>query len=424
MQSLRIIAAACIASVAFQATLCDARALRSSSQEVVATIADPPSSKAIKEKWDKMDEFLKVMFSMACKWKHGKDIDGLTAEKLKKGDLDGAAEVKAYKSGLQKANVQHMVQSCGKLTGSGKHRCRQSCSDRWGTATVKRQDCDAKCVKVYDRFEGSCESKADDLVKVYELKQSKSEGMKTCYEGFCKKFPTVWLKEKNSDMKSERDKICKENICTEKGIKAQCQKKWGLEADGATAKAKQECFDASKMKECFGKKSKKAGDDEKKCASDGKKDCGKAFDDCKKKGNTDKTFKDAEAFCVDRKKMCLEQSSDKCLAAHKSDLNDAQKTCEKEQGEAAKECMGKKMKAAQKEAEGKCTAAKKESCPKDCKASCQVDKLESCIGDLKTEDPAKMFCLDFWTLLHDSSEVDPVTGNPIVLMAAQSVVHK
>ena len=34
-------------------------------------IATPAS---IHEKYDKMDEFLKVMFTMACKWKHGKDV--------------------------------------------------------------------------------------------------------------------------------------------------------------------------------------------------------------------------------------------------------------------------------------------------------------------------------------------------------------
>ena len=38
------------------------------------------------EKWDKMDEFLKVMFTMTCKWKNGKDVSGAAAEKLKKGD--------------------------------------------------------------------------------------------------------------------------------------------------------------------------------------------------------------------------------------------------------------------------------------------------------------------------------------------------
>ena len=41
----------------------------------------------IKAKWDKMDEFLKIMFQIACKWKHGADVRGEAREKLTDGEI-------------------------------------------------------------------------------------------------------------------------------------------------------------------------------------------------------------------------------------------------------------------------------------------------------------------------------------------------
>jgi len=39
----------------------------------------------IKAKWDKMDEFLKIMFQIACKWKHKNDVQGEAKEQFTKG---------------------------------------------------------------------------------------------------------------------------------------------------------------------------------------------------------------------------------------------------------------------------------------------------------------------------------------------------
>merc|ERR1719282_2087499 len=49
--------------------------------------SEVPSDAEIKKKWDNMDEFLRIMFTMACKWKHGKDVQGLKAHLMKEGDL-------------------------------------------------------------------------------------------------------------------------------------------------------------------------------------------------------------------------------------------------------------------------------------------------------------------------------------------------
>lgn len=399
-----------------------ARFLRDNEAARRALISEDPAAdiktpEEIHAKWDKMDEFLKVMFTMSCKWKHGKDVNGLAAEKLKEGELEGD-EVEGFKKEVHAKNLQGVKDACGMIVADGKKTCRQHCADSWGDRMEKRSACDADCVKAYSTFETRCKAKEANLEKVYEMKLGQAAARKQCYEGHCDGFPTVWMKEDAAAMETERTTQC-ENQCTEDKIKIQCRQKWQLEADFAAGDVTQECFDESKAKTCYEEKKGTVGTDQETCSSDGKASCDEQHKQCETDGKTSDTFKSAADFCADRKKMCEEQVVAKCLAEHKSALEKAQKDCEAEDVDFMKTCQTEKMEAKEKESEETCIADKTPKCPETCAAKCPVDKLEGCLKNLEgSGDAAKSFCEDFWELLHQSSEVDPVTGNPIVLLSS------
>lgn len=374
---------------------------------------DPADPKDIKEKWGKMDEFLKVMFSMACKWKNGKDVFGEGAEALKKGKVDGAAGYEKYVTDLQAKNVKGLERACGMIVGEGKKNCRDGCAARWNALARKRDACDEKCVSLYASFESSCKSKADSLEKVYHQKAAKAEGQKQCYKGFCSEFPQVWMKSEAAEMEKEVETQCKDR-CTEDNIKLGCQQKWAVEIDFVTAEVNTKCTEDSGVSKCMGEKTEKTKSDFDKCKKDKVEgECGKAFDECKSKGKTDKTFKDAEAFCTDRKKMCVKQTNEKCLKDNNAALDKAEADCKKEAGNALEKCTEDELKSREEKAEKKCIDEKKPTCDADCKGKCQVTKMNDCLKVLENEDdPGKLFCTDFYDMLHHSAEIDPITGDP------------
>merc|ERR1719359_2773515 len=136
------------------------------------------------------------------------------------------------------------------------------------------------------------------------MQQDNSRAKKQCLDGFCGKFPTVWLKNKPDDMKKERDKQCKENFCSKKAIEVSCRKKWLLKVDFEEADITKKCFDEGKVKECFDEKKTKAGEEQIKCDEDGTETCGTDADKCEEKSKADNTFKEAKEACAERKKMC------------------------------------------------------------------------------------------------------------------------
>lgn len=389
-------------------------------QSLALVAADPADPKDIHEKWDKMDEFLGIMFTMACKWKHGKDVHGLAAEKLKEGEVDGADGYNDYVAKTQAENVKGLTVACGNIVAVGKKKCRQGCATRWNEKMGKRDGCDEKCVSVYDTFETSCKSKVDNLDKVYNQKNERKAAQKQCYKGFCEPFPMVWMKAEESEMKDEVKTQC-ENRCTDDAIKSGCQKKWALEVDFIIAEVGSKCAEESGVSKCFDSKKESIDSDYKKCKSDTEKSCGDDYKTCKDKGNTDNTFKDAKAFCDDRKKMCLKQADEKCIDENKANLDKAQKGCEETADKALTKCKEDTLKEKEEKAEKKCISETTPTCKDDCAAKCQVGKMNKCLDTLsQKDDPTKMFCQDFWRLLHESSEVDPVTGNPIVLLASKA----
>jgi len=277
-------------------------------------------------------------------------------------------------------------------------------------------------VTVYARFEKSCVDKADNLEKVYEQKSTKASAQKQCYEGNCKEFPMVWMKASEKEMNAEVETQCTSR-CTYENVKAGCQKKWVLEVDFISSSIASDCQEKSGVKKCFDTKKGAASTGYDKCKTSTKATCDKDYTECNKKGNTGKSDKDAKGFCDDRKKMCQKQSDKKCLDENKAALNEAQSSCEKDASTELKSCKNKALSAKQAESEKKCIAERGPKCKGDCKGKCKVTKMNECLMMTKSvDDPGKMFCKDFWHLLHTSSEVDPVTGNPIVLLQQKPLV--
>jgi len=382
--------------------------------------ANPPKPKAIKEKWDKMDDFLEVMFTMACTAKHGKDVNGLAAEKLKQGKVEGAAGYAAHVQKTQAGNLEGLEQSCGFIVGDGKKKCREGCATRWNGNAGARSGCDGKCVTVYANFEKSCMKKAVDLEKVYQQKNSKAAAQKQCYEGHCKEFPQVWMMGKAKAKRAEVETQCSSR-CAGKNVKSGCQKKAVAGQKLVAASVASKCAAKTGVTKCFKAKKSSVDASYKKCKTSTKAQCGKAFAVCSKKGNTKKSGKDAKAFCVDRKKMCLKQSDKKCLDDNKAGLDSAESKCKKSASKAFKSCKDTTLKKRMSSRMARCMKRSIPKCKKSCLGKCQVGKMNDCLLMLKQKgDPAKMFCKDFWHLLHTSSEVDPVTGNPIVLLSQKS----
>jgi len=381
---------------------------------------DPAKPADIKDKWEKMDGFLGVMFTMACKWKNGKDVAGLASEKLKDGEVEGADGYNAFVKKTQAGNVEGLKKSCGLVIAESKKKCRDGCATKWNAMATKRDSCDEKCVSVYANFDRSCKSKVDNLDKVFAQKRAKAGEQKTCYVGHCKEFPMVWMKPKEKDQKDEVKTQC-DKRCTDKNIKIGCSTKWAAEIDFVSAKVNSDCAEASGVSDCIeGKKSSVSGKYDK-CKSKTKGDCDKAHATCSKKGNTDKNFKDAKGFCDDRKTMCLKQADENCLDENKANLAKAEGECKAKASKALTKCQDDKLDKLEKDSEKKCIAKRGPSCKTDCQASCEVGKMKKCLLALKTEDdPGKLFCNDMWGLLHGTAEVDPVTGDPISLLSPKA----
>jgi len=369
---------------------------------------EPAKPKDIKAKWNKLDQFNEVMFTMACKWKNGKDVAGKAKEMLKDGEVEGADGYHAAVKDLQAGNVKGLQKACGLIIAEDKKACRQGCATRWNALAQKRDNCDEKCEKVYANFDRSCKSKSEGLAKVYQQKSAKAAAQKQCYEGHCKEFPQVWMKADEKAMNDEVKTQCKDR-CTDENVKLGCQKKWALEVDFITANVASECAEKSGAKKCIDGKEADVDAAYDKCKSDTSKSCADDHKEC-----TSKAKDQDKAFCNDRKKMCQDQADKKCLAENKAALNKAEAECKKETDEELTSCQDEKLKAKEEEAEKKCIAKRGPTCKDDCKGKCQVGKMKKCLTMLNTkDDPGKLFCKDFWDLLHASAELDPITGDPV-----------
>jgi len=380
------------------------------------TMSESDPIRDIEEKWDKMDDFVGIMFTLACKWKHGKDLNALASHKLRSGDLV-QGEVTDFKAKIQGQNAQHLKEACGRLVASSKGKCRQSCSSRWGVALARRADCDKKCITLWENFENQCNKQVDHLKMVYEMKLNAAAARKQCHEGHCAKFPTTWMLDTEEDMKNEADAQC-EKQCTEEQIRLGCERRWLLEVDFLRPSIRSTCFMDGQAKACFdGKKASMSGEHEQ-CTTTGKSTCESQYAQCQQEGKTDSTFKDAQEFCDSRKKMCESQVTKHCQNEHKTSLESAKEECEKADEQALQACVTEKLSEKETEETTKCIGDMTPKCSEVCHQKCNVAAMSQCLNNLKSEhDEAEDFCEDFWRLLHESSELDPATHDPVTQLA-------
>lgn len=378
--------------------------------------ASQPTAAEIKDKWAKMDDFMEIMFTIACKWKHGKDVHGMAAEQAKGGSMD-ANQVRAFKSDLQKKNVDQLSQACGMVVAKGEGPCRQSCADRWGEARTQRASCDEKCRAAYANFEKSCVSKAKNLEIVYATKVKMADARLRCHEGNCADFPTVWAMADATAMQAEVDSRCASR-CTEDQIQVRCGRIFQLKVDFLRANITAACHDASTVMSCFKQKEAATSTAYDSCRSTNNNTCVTQYTDCQTQGHTSETFQQAEEFCVQRKKMCLEQVTAQCLAEHRAALQKDKEDCEKDAAAGLQLCEEQTLAATQAQEMTQCKAAMGPVCSQDCHNKCNTTAMNTCLADLSSSyDPAEDFCRDFWRLLHDSTQTDPMTGDPIVLLS-------
>jgi len=333
-----------------------------------------------------------------------------------------------YKGKIQAENVVGVKRACGMITSKGEKSCRESCAKRLGSMDAnvmkKRMECDRKCISGYAAFESSCLNKADELQEVNKIKQKMAKAKKACYEDHCHDFPTVWLKAKK-DQADEVDKNCDVG-CKEDRIKAKCEKKFALDIDFTMSKLKTECQGESEMDSCIADHKSDADTEESDCSSSGKQDCKDDYGTCK--GRLKKDAQDASAmeFCEERKKKCLSQSDDTCLTAHEKTMKTGEKECEDEDDDRQKECVEEKVDEAAETFVDECVAETTPKCDEECHDKwCNTDEMNTCLDNLgSTSELAGEFCTDFWHLLHESSAVDPETGDPIVLLSRNATKSK
>lgn len=402
-----------------------ARALRRSTA-LVAQREDPAGKSKVEEihkKWDKMDKALEILFTIGCSWVHGKDVQGAVLEKVKKGEVETAEAIRGAIEEQQASNVELMKRGCGMVVAMGEKTCRQGCATRWNEMMEKRDDCDGKCEKVYDKFETNCMAHAGSLAEVYKAAQKKMEAQQKCYRTYCEDFGTVWTKSEE-EQEAELDKQCGE-YCTDKKVKMRCERKFNLNYDFISSGIASKCSEAKTAGTCFSDGKSEVTEEQKSCKKEGEAGCAKAASECEEKGKVGEQPREAQQACDARKKMCTEQSAKKCMDEFNKGMDDLSKKCGKEGGDEFEKCKDDKMKEAEESQVKECVGKGKPKCDEDCHGKCDIGKMKGCLKNLEQDsDPVKELCTDFWHLMHETSAVDPTTGDPIALQVQKAFLEE
>jgi len=376
-----------------------------------------------KKKWGAMNDFLEIMFTIACRWKHDKDVHGLASHKLQKafdaGKKATTGEHNEFMKSIHAKNVEELNMACGQVVAVGLKKCRLGCQERHHNQMDDREKCDTACEDSYKKFEGTCKSKADDLETIYKAEMTALAAKQGCLEEHCAKFPTVYTKEKGEEQKKEVDDRCK-TYCEEDKVKVRCEGKFALQADMMVADIKAECnAEHGSNADCLKEKKADVEAADEKCVAD-KDTCASQHDECMGSGPEGQV----KATCDARKKMCEEQVTERCQAEFKAGLEKATKECESETEEATEKCQDETMKKKEEEEVKACVEGGQPKCDKDCHKKCDVDKMNTCLDAFAPGDsnPTNDFCKAFWGFLKDSSEQDPVTGDPIVLLSHATIL--
>merc|ERR1740117_1006146 len=164
------------------------------------------------------------------------------------------AEVKK----LEAASVGGLKRSCGMMVAEGTKTCREGCATSWNAKSAfQRDNCDDKCVKVYQNFERSCKDKVDNLGMVYDAKREKEAAQDLCYRGHCSEFPSVWMKEDAAGMQTRVDEVCGAKCTSTEGaahLEKVCEGKWAEKVGDRKAEHKSTCSESTTAKTCMATK--------------------------------------------------------------------------------------------------------------------------------------------------------------------------
>jgi len=367
--------------------------LRGTAPKANATKAIPSLPEAIAAKWDNMDMFVGEMFKAAC-------------------TLQVA-------NGKEKGNVQGIMKACGLITSTQGKKCRTDCAARWGEIANKREACDDKCVLIYKNFEKSCVEQGRNLVIKYDQKEKKRQAKMACRTGFCKEFPSVWMAQSEEAMNKSMNRSCN-MLCTTNAVQQDCDQVWAATVSSKTLDIALACNEnnSAGFKQCFkasttGSSKKYAG-----CQKKTSKTCTSAFKNCTAKAGPNiskKGRRGGAEFCQERKKVCEKQSNAKCLSENNAGLAAGKANCTKQNHKAVSFCKTDSLNTTKTNDMSSCMGKKMPACQTGCHNKCKVYEMTKCLAQGK-QGAAKFgadFCLDFWTLLHASSEIDQITGDPL-----------
>jgi hypothetical protein len=146
----------------------------------------------ISEKYDTLGDVFGIMFTIACRAKHSKDVKGEAKAILEAKDdkWNWDAYLDEMKK-IQKGNIGDFKQSCGQIPAQGLPKCRGGCADHHGDNFNTRSQCDAKCVTKYKDFESECHDKAEMLGNVYDVELGKLNSYQSCAALHCPDYPVT-----------------------------------------------------------------------------------------------------------------------------------------------------------------------------------------------------------------------------------------
>jgi len=152
----------------------------------------PFQNPEIKKKYDALGDVFGIMFVIACRAKHSKDVKGEAKAILEarddKWNWDGYLEEMKK---IQKDNIGDLKETCGQIPAKGLPKCRGGCADHHGDNFATRSACDSKCVKKFKDFESECHDKAEMLGNVYDVELGKLNSYQSCAALHCPDYPVT-----------------------------------------------------------------------------------------------------------------------------------------------------------------------------------------------------------------------------------------
>jgi len=229
-----------------------------------------------------------------------------------------------------------------------------------------------------------------------------------CYTAFCNEFPSVWVKNSEENMNISMDASCNQ-LCTTKSVKNGCDQKWAAEVSSKTLDIALACNENNSvaLKQCFDESNTESTTKYTDCKTNTNTTCTNAFNNCTVEATNAST-----EFCHERKKVCEDQSNSKCLSENKESLDAGKANCTQVNHNAVALCKTEGLNTTMTNDMNSCMNTRMPACQTGCHDKCKVYEMNQCLAQGKQGDFGVQFCEDFWLMLHASSEVDQVTGDP------------